>query len=539
MRALLRITAGLAALVALSCAGPVGPGDTSVTGACTSDLACPYGEECGIAGCEALSPSLYSHIQTASAIFFREYLPGELEWRAAHSDLLINDISGYVDEIRAINPHARLFEYMYTRYHNYNEFGGLADAWAADNGYDPEDFYLHYREDVAVPTWEGVVLVEGQPPGVVPGWNPDWSPGDPPASATSRAQSRVPGFAGAADGTTVWKMANIEHPGYRRFLQYWAGHVMDGSLENQPVSGPPLDGMVCDNAIYYPRFGEGVLDRTDEYYGIPLTPQHPYAMGFATLFPEMTGGLAARFARGVDVMPNFGHVLYTTHSDPAPQYVVANVPWIWCEVWLQYTGGTITSGSARTITWDADYEKAIAAVVRQTRGPGRRVLGARDISSGEAGTDRGRMLTLALYYLIHNRNTWYMYESVQHHGSDTDMSQWAWNPAVEFDIGRPDQVPSGNVDFDGNYPSDEHYVFATGADPYRGDLTYRVLARRFTNALVLAKMLPAGSVVGDASITTHSLDGSYAILRPDGTLGDVVTEVSIRNNEGLILIPVN
>jgi len=46
-------------------------------------------------------------------------------------------------------------------------------------------------------------------------------------------------------------------------------------------------------------------------------------------------------------------------------------------------------------------------------------------------------------------------------------------------------------------------------------------------------------VVNNLSATTHALDGSYAILNADGTLGSVVTSVTIRNNEGFILIPVN
>jgi hypothetical protein len=56
---------------------------------------------------------------------------------------------------------------------------------------------------------------------------------------------------------------------------------------------------------------------------------------------------------------------------------------------------------------------------------------------------------------------------------------------------------------------------------------------------VLAKMLPVGSMVDERSITIHSLDRPYAILDANGELGAVVTEASIRNNEGLILIPVD
>jgi hypothetical protein len=50
------------------------------------------------------------------------------------------------------------------------------------------------------------------------------------------------------------------------------------------------------------------------------------------------------------------------------------------------------------------------------------------------------------------------------------------------------------------------------------------------------KLLPAGSTTDDTSITTHALDGSYAPLNVDGTIGAPVTQATIRNNEALILI---
>ena len=110
---------------------------------------------------------------------------------------------------------------------------------------------------------------------------------------------------------------------------------------------------------------------------------------------------------------------------------------------------------------------------------------------------------------------------------------------MQYDIGQPDVIPAGAVDFEGRSNTKEHYVFATGTDPVVPSLTYRVLARRFTNALVLVKMLPAGSAVDNSSITTHALGGNYGVLQADGLIGPTVTTASIRNNEALILIPLD
>ena len=129
--------------------------------------------------------------KTASALF-RAYIDGnELAWRATHYDLLIGQARA--DQIRAYNPHARIFDYVNTRYLTLDV---AAYVWAQAHGYDNEDFYLHYKEDTAVPTWESTVIVPGFPPGIVPGYNPGG--GGNPASATTRSQSRVPGFASAS-----------------------------------------------------------------------------------------------------------------------------------------------------------------------------------------------------------------------------------------------------------------------------------------------------------------------------------------------------
>ena len=164
------------------------------------------------------------------------------------------------------------------------------------------------------------------------------------------------------------------------------------------------------------------------------------------------------------------------------------------------------------------------------------MLGARDSANGPSGSDRGKMLTLGLYYLVHNSHTYYMYETTTPHAGPTNISNWGYNPAVDFDIGQPDVIPPGGVDFEGKANTKEHYLFASGPDPVNSSLTYHLWGRRFTNALVLVKLMPVGSTADNASITTHNLNGTYMPLNVDGTVGAPITQASIRNNEALILI---
>lgn len=503
-----------------------------------TDFSCPLGEECGNGGCVPVAPTVYTHIQTASALLRNHLDEEELTWRAAHYDLLIGNIVGNVDAMRAVNPNVRLFKYLIIRYHRYGPDGSHADEWAKANGYDPEEFYLHYQEDVAVPGWESEVFVDGFPPGVIPGWNPDWSPGDPSASARERAMSRIVGHRDVS--VDPWYMVNVNYAGFRNFVVDFVAATLDGSRYGMNYASGPIDGIMTDVALYYPIFGEGMLDKTEEYYGIPVDDAHPYPIGVETLYPELTSGLNNRLHKTIDVMPNYGHVSLLSRDDRFSQNVQKTTPWAWGEVWVMYRGySSPTLGSTRAISYDYDYKKGIANIVRQTRKGGRRVLGARDVAGPPTGTERGKLYTLALYYLVHNVNTFYLYESYNRHNRAEHISTWQWNRAIEFDVGQPDQIPEGTVDFDGTSNSSEHYIMETGPDPYDANLTYRVLARRFTNALVLAKMLPAGSVVDDRSLTTHALNRSYALLNADGTLGEIVTEVQLRNNEGLILIPVD
>ncbi len=512
---------------------PSAPALSLASANCVTDFSCTYGQECIDGSCAPIEPSIYPYIQTACAMWRLPLDGAESAWLATHYDLMIGAVRP--DAMRPFNSHMRFFEYTLTRYHAFNTGPLQANPWAIAHGYDPEDFYLHYREDVYVPTWEGKTVAPGFPAGMVPGWNPGG--GGNPASATLRSQSRVVSW---YRGEPVpWYLANVAHPGFRQFLAERTKMLINGTFySGRPFVGGPIDGIVCDESIYYAIYGEGQINRSAEYFGIPLTENHPYAIAVEELYPYLSQSLFNAVGTTVDVMPNYGHVLFLNYANRSAVNVQAATPWIWGEVWVTFTGyPTPTNGSSRCITYEKDYLNAVRKIVEQTRARGRRVLGARDIANGTAGTARGKIFTLALYYLVHNRMTYYMYETASGHALPGHVSTWAWNPAVEFDVGQPIFIPAGAVDFEGKASTTEHWVFATGPDPYKPTSTYRVLARRFTHALVLVKMLPEGSVDDSRSLTVHPLGGVYRPLGADGTVGGMVTEARLRNNEALILIP--
>ena len=358
------VISGLIAIVmAWSCSQPADPESAAFTltaGTCVTDFSCPLGQECLDGTCAPIRPSLYPHIQTGVVLMRKPIDDAESAWLANHFDVIIG--GAHPDEIRAVNPYARLFDYTVTRYHKFDVGEKTASDWALAHGFDPEDFYLHFREDVYIPTWEGKVIVPGFPPGMVPGWNP--AGGGNPHSATTRSQSRVVGYYQGNDGDP-WYFANVAHPGFQQFLADRTAGLIDGTWYfDRPFATGPLEGIMCDMPIWYAQFGEGLLDHSTEYYGIPLTDDHPYAIAHENLFPYLSASLMNQLGNTVDVMPNYGHVLYLNYPNRSAVNIQTTTPWILGEVWVTFTGtSSPVSGSSRCITFDKDYVNAVAKIV--------------------------------------------------------------------------------------------------------------------------------------------------------------------------------
>ena len=137
---------------------------------------------------------------------------------------------------------------------------------------------------------------------------------------------------------------------------------------------------------------------------------------------------------------------------------------------------------------------------------------------------RTRMGVLSYYYLVGDPNKTFL----MFFGGNSPAAPWqdVFTPAATVDVGQP----AGAM-----------RVWATGTDPANASLTYKVYGRDYGNALVLFKpvsyALGKGTGTGDdATATTHQLNGNYRVLNADGTLGPVVTSVTLRNGEGAVLM---
>jgi hypothetical protein len=141
--------------------------------------------------------------------------------------------------------------------------------------------------------------------------------------------------------------------------------------------------------------------------------------------------------------------------------------------------------------------------------------------------DDARVLigVLTYYYLFADPDTTFL----MFYGGQDPNGAWTkhWTAAVSYDVGKP---------------TGKWSEFATGTDPANKDLTYKVLQRTYTNALILHKPLShvrgnrTRPEIGDESATKVELKATYRPLQADGTLGAPVTSISLRNGEGAILI---
>jgi hypothetical protein len=138
--------------------------------------------------------------------------------------------------------------------------------------------------------------------------------------------------------------------------------------------------------------------------------------------------------------------------------------------------------------------------------------------------ERSKSGALAYYYLLADPNRTF----ISFFGGQQPSAPWSqsWIAAATFNVGRP---------------LGAFTTFATGTDPQNSALTYRVMSRAYENALVLFK--PRSYAMGrgtgtnaDATATTHALGGNYRRLNSDGTLGAVISSITLRNGEGATLI---
>jgi hypothetical protein len=286
------------------------------------------------------------------------------------------------------------------------------------------------------------------------------------------------------------QMRFATNPGNAAF-QAWAAHYATRFLRGQPLA----TGLFVDNS----------------------SGKAPVAAGVVL---ESVGSYAS----------DYGALLHAVGAAVAPHWLLANTAGGFAQAdgVLRAVPGGFEEFALRPLSGNTTTFEDLASLVahREALTTPSPYLVLDSLPAGGAPTDpRTQLATLAEYYLLADPNNTFL----DFYGGYEPATSLArhWSAAVTFDVGRPTGTWS---------------VAASGADPSNPALTYRVYRRSYTNALVLYKPLSYAhghnGTLGDASATSYALGGTYRVLQADGTLGPVVTSVSLRNGEGAILIPV-
>jgi len=296
---------------------------------------------------------------------------------------------------------------------------------------------------------------------------------------------------------------------------------------------------VSESRLFYPYYGQmrfvtnpsgSVVRKWAADYHVRLLADNPLADGI--FMDNATGKLPFAGTPVQEATATFsadsGALIAAVNRAIAPRWVMANT-----------AGGgdaadAVTAGAAAAIeeflirplthSW-TEFGDTANLVARRLAADGSPYLVIDSRSDGGGATDpRTQLATLAYYYLLADADRTFL----MFYGGENPSSTWSqhWSEAVRVDVGRPTAA---------------YREFAAGKDPLSPSLTYKVFARDYANGLVLYKPLSYARGVGegtrnDQTATTHQLGGNYRRVNADGTLGAVVTSVTLRNGEGAVLV---
>jgi hypothetical protein len=361
--------------------------------------------------------------------------------------------------------------------------------------------------------------------------------GTAPVASSILGRDYVNGGSGTSGTMPVFDdAADANHDGYLNDFEY-------------THSAPGKDArFFYESRLFYPFYGPmrfvinpvstGVRNWAADY-SVRFLNANPLADG---LFVDNSSGPAPSAGiPTIESAANFANdyaaMLGVVRQAVAPRWLVANTSGFYSETnaVIPQVQGRLEEFLVRALAASTAQFEDVASLLRQRQllNPSQYVIldslptsPTPGVGSADDPTGRTQIATLAYYYMIANPQTTFLMMN----GGYEPASSWSrhWSPAMAFNVGQP---------------TGEWSVRATGADPSNLSLTYKVYQRSYSNALVLYKPLSYRAGVGtgtaaDNTVTTHVLNGNYRMLRNDGTLGPVITSVTLRNGEGAILIPV-
>ncbi len=441
----------------------------------------------------------------------------EATWLAKHHDVIIGaqrhgsdtrfdkmQVTTY-DRLKAGNPGVTLLGYIpYQTVMSW--MSSWMESYATSQGLNPEDLYCHYQVDTTVR------LRNGQYKTI---------PGYPNGSASTRMASRV---------VSSWWSGSLPNicPTSSTFRTVYTELVKEAVTIDR-AARKYLDGLLLDTF-------EGSVDETWDLkfentvelrnLGISTGDPARRRVGddMVSLRNQLQTAVQTLIGRTAYVMPNGADIdnFYQWYTDVySSRYSTSYNKFI-----TEYLITPTFSGIGRIQRLKQVYDD-----LTNTSRPITYFLNS-ETAKNSGVPQAFTQFILATHYLVNHQNAIFSYHkgSASFYGTESGSFQNThWHKNIEVDIGTP--VSRSGADYWGATGTNRFYVFADGGN------SYKLLAREYSKALVLAKFGSSGgwSAIG-TNRTTHQLGGSYRQVNADNSLGPVITSITLGWGEGALLM---
>ncbi len=448
----------------------------------------------------------FPHIKT----FGFDYVPlnnrlDEAIWLAQHHDWIVGgggdwDASLY-NTVKGANSNTKVMSYL--AYHSISpDHMTWMENWCSNNGFNPEDIYYHYHTDTQVKLINGTFIT-------VPGY------GNGSATTLEEARARVRwngGWVGINPSSTAFRRASEALALDKLIVTGLADTYLDGLFLDT------FDGIANDGAW------SSHLENT-----IELNPNGNLSVEdiYTVVRQDLTDSkmeLEAFLKQNIDnsfvVNVNAADVDIVYHWAP--------------DIYMDYRDETMNLSIEYLITTTSNTNRIPRLVQTYDDLENGREMFIRSQTNFAPPTEipyNFIQFILSTHYLVNHPNAHFMF----HKGGAGNYGGYPygnfapthWHQNMEINIGVP--VTRTGTDYWGETNTNRFYEFAS-------ETGYKILAREYSDALVLANFGSGGWANIGNNPTTHDLEGEYYPLLADNTTGPAVTSIALGQSEGVILL---
>ena len=470
------------------------------------------------------------------------YSSADANFVADHFDLAVGRLQDINGQIKQRNSAIKTLFFNGLGYLSASGQAELGQFFSANPNYslsEKESVYLHYKCDTFVhyETIKGCNLKNSQTGECFA--TP--AAGCAASSATQLSQARAPD-ADPNFHRQGWVLPNYKSAAYKDF-GVWE------LKQNLNYYSQPADGTWWDNFLYISSVG---IDKTIEYWGKPDLPpsqEHERDRDYHNYFLAVKSATEQdpSVNRSLLWLGNIGSMYFIRSGGPFISWLISNMSYFGAESWVNPRG----AGEYQMPSWSVDCPEVKDAWT-YTNQDGKNLPVFSYNYTNVYGSDlKTRIFSLAKYYLVKNSNLYYGYRE-DSGGANLNNE---WNPMAGFNIGDPKVNPAGVLDFEGQSGTDKFFNWKSPGASVScsvGGANEIVLARHFTNGLVLARWKPnrwsgGGAPPAGAEYNSDNdpkvyqlvnlYGASYYVLQTDGTLSSApVTEITLRTNEAAVLV---